>query len=270
MSNEKTKLTRADIKAQKKEKLLAMTAVERKKYYLKKGIIITFVILVILAVVYAAAGLVLKQVTESGSFIEQIEEVYPTYTPFPAEWNADLSTDPEYLSLNTKIMYGEGESSSLYSLEDFYTQKNYGQRFFEEYFRILREGDYESYPLLFSDKYKKLDPSKRFEKNIDRQFPPQRVHDITVRHLFSEAGTHDGKACLHSIFHVDYKINKNSNLFRNDIGWNPEYAAETSRPLYFELITFDAGTDKEKTYIGNMYTESTIKAYAEGGMGAEG
>ena len=257
-------------KTQKKEKLLAMSPVERKKYYLKRGIIITLIVLAILTVMYAVSGLVLKKVTESGSFIEQIQEVYPTYTPFPAEWKADLSTDPEYLALNTKIMYGEGESSSLYSLEDFYSQKNPGQRFFEEYFRILREGDYESYPLLFSDKYKKVDPSKRFEKNVERQFPPQRVHDITIRLMFAESGVQGKKECLHSIYRVDYKINRNSNLFRNDIGWNPEYSAETSRPLYFELITFDAGTDKEKTYINNMYTESTIRAYAEGGMGAEG
>lgn len=268
MSN-KEKLTSKQKKQQKKERLSSMTSAERKKYYLKKSIIITALVLVILAAVYAVMGLVLKKVTETGSFIEQLEEVYPTYTPFPAEWGKDLSTDSDYLSLNTKIMYGEGDSSSLYSLEDFYSQKTPGQRFFVEYFRILREGDYESYSRLFSDRYKKVSPSKRFEKDTERQFPPQRVHDITVRLMFSESGTQGKKECLRSVYHVDYKINRNSNLFRNDIGWNPEYSVETSRPLYFELITFDAGTENEKTYINNMYTESTVKALAESRLGTE-
>ncbi len=245
------------------KKTISTEQKQKNKQLLKRIIIILIVVFIILVAVYATTGLLSKKVGNSDRFIEQIEEVYPTYTPFPAEWNVNLENDEEYLSLNTAIMYGEGESGSVYSLEDFYTQMNPGQRFFVEYFRVLREGDSEKYSSLFTEEYKKVDPSKRFEKNTERQFPPQRVHDITIRQILAAEGTCDGKKCLNSVYWVDYKINKNNNLFRNDIGWNYEYEVEISRPLYFELVTFDAGTASETTYICNMYTESSMKAYAD-------
>ena len=241
----------------------------KKKLYLKRICMVLLILLVVLSAVYFVTKHLNDKVVDSESFVEQIEEAYPTYTPFPAEWNVDLSKDAEYLSLNTKIMYGEGETGSVYSLEDFYTTKDAGQKFFEEYFRILKEGDYESYPGLFTDKYKKVDSSKRFEKYIEKQFPPQRVHDITVRKLFSMSGSYEGKPCINGIYIVDYKINRNNNLFRNDIGWNAEYEVETSRPLYFELVTLNPDTDKEQTYIRNMYTESSMKAHANRVSGVE-
>ncbi len=259
----KQKLSRAERKEAKKARLAEMGEKQRKKYYLKRAFIVIIIIALILFAVYLAAKLVSDRVVSDEPFIEQIEEVYPTYTPFPAEWNVNLSQDADYLTLNTNIMYGEGSSGSLYSLDDFYTSyRHEGQQFFAEYFRILRKGDYEKYPSLFADSYKKADASKRFEKNIDRQFPPQRVHDITVRELgrFEDAG----KNVIHGVYLVDYKINRNSNLFRNDIGWNSELEIETSRPLYFHLIT-----ENGKTYISNMYTETTVKAYAQGGTLSE-
>ena len=253
-----SRLTRNQKKEAKRERLYAMSESQRKKYRLKKACIILVTVLAILALVYLAAKLVSDAVVTEEPFIAQIEEVYPTYTPFPAEWNADLSKDEDYLALNTKIMYGIGESGSLYSLEDFYTSYMHeGQEFFSEYFRILREGDYEKYPYLFADSYKKADASKRFEKNVEKQFPPQRVYDITVRELgrFND----EEKGVIHGIYLVDYKINRNSNLFRNDIGRNSDLDIETSRPLYFHLIT-----KNDETLISNMYTETTMKAYAMG------
>lgn len=255
-------------KEEKKQKLSSLSPKERKKFYLKRACIIILILFVLLVAVFFAAKLVSDKVVPDEPFIEQISEVYPTFTPFPAEWKAKLSEDKEYLSLNTAIMYGIGESTSLYSLEDFYTSyKHEGQRFFEEYFRILREGDYEKYPSLFTDFYKKAEPEKRFEKNVEREFPPQRVHDITVR----EMGRYENpeKDVIYGIYYVDYKINRNSNLFRNDIGRNSELGIETSRPLYFHLVTHNPHTEKEETYISNMYTESTMKAYAAGGASSE-
>lgn len=234
---------------------------DTKKRNLKIACIIIGALLIILFGVYLITSHLNSKFVKEEGFVEQIDEVYPTYTPFPAEWDVDLSKDADYLSFGTQIMYGEGEAGSLYSLEDFYANPDAGQKFFIEYFRILKEGDYEKYPGLFTEKYKKVDASKRFEKHIDRQFPPQRVYDITVRKLLAAAGEYDGKVCLRSVYIVDYRINRNSNLFRNDIGRVNE--RDVSRPLYFELVTFDGGTDKEITLIHNMYTESSMKAFAE-------
>lgn len=255
-------------KEKKAEMLSALSPKDRKKYYLKRACTIILIAFVILGAVLLVAKLASDSIVTDEPFIEQIAEVYPTFTPFPAEWKANLSTDEDYLSLNTAIMYGVGESSSLYSLEDFYASyKHEGQKFFEEYFRILREGDYERYPALFTDSYKKADASKRFEKNVEREFPPQRVHDITVREMGRYENTE--KNVIYGIYCVDYKINRNSNLFRNDIGWNAEYGVETSRPLYFHLVTTNPGTENEKTLISNMYTETTLKANAAGAASTE-
>lgn len=250
-----------DKKISKKEVLSSMSDKQRKRYYLKKACIMVVTVLAVLVAILVAAKIMSDAVVSDEPLIEQIDEVYPTYTPFPAEWSVNLSEDADYLLLNTKIMYGVGESGSVYSLEDFYSSyKHEGQKFFSEYFRILREGDYEKYPSLFAESYKNSDPAKRFEKNVSKQFPPQRVHDITVRELgrFND----EEKGVIHGVYLVDYKINKNSNLFRNDIGWNAELGIETSRPLFFHLTTENQGTENEKTYISNMYTESTVKAYA--------
>ena len=255
-------------KVSRKEAVSAMDKKQRKKYYLKRACIIVLILLALLTAILIAVKLMSDAVVSDEPLIEQIDEVYPTYTPFPAEWNVKLSEDEEYLSLNTKIMYGVGESGSVYSLEDFYASYMHeGQKFFSEYFRILREGDYEKYPSLFADSYKNLDKAKRFEKDTSKIFPPQRVHDITVRELgrFSDAE----KGLIHGIYLVDYKINRNNNLFRNDIGWNAELGIETSRPLFFHLTTENAGQENKKTYISNMYTESTVKAYADGASSEE-
>ena len=251
-------------KKMKKERGVPLSTPEEKaakKKVLKKAFIIICLVLIVLTALYLLTKPVSESLSENSNFIAQIEEVYPTYTPFPAKWNVDLSKDEEYLTLDSNIMYGEGESGSLYSLGDFFSgNMNEGQKFFMEYFRVLREGDYEKYPSLFTDKYKKVPSEKRFEKNVERQFPPQRVHDITVREMGRYGDEKNG--VIHGIYYVDYKISKNDNLFRNDIGWSADIGSETSRPLYFQLITHNPGTDNEKTYIANMYTESSMKAHA--------
>ena len=246
-----------------KERKVISTPEEKakRKKTLTKVCIILCLVMIALAAVYSIMKPVSESLTESGNYIEQIQETYPTYTPFPAKWNVNLSEDTEYLSLNTNIMYGEGESGSLYSLEDFFAQNMHeGQKFFLEYFRILRQGDYEKYPSLFSDKYKKIPVEKRFEKNVERQFPPQRVHDILIR----EIGRFEDKEknVIYGVYFVDYKIDRNNNLFRNDIGRNSDLGIDTSRPLYFELVTKNPHTDSEETHIANMYTESSMKAHA--------
>ena len=267
-SENKIKLPSKEKKQAKKELLLSMSVKERKKYYLKKACLIIFLLLAVVAVIFALAKCFSDAITTEEKFIEQIEEVYPTYTPFPAEWNVDLSKDKNYLSLNTNIMYGTGDSGSLYSLSDFVVPDAHeGQEFFSEYFRILREGDYEKYSSLFADSYKKIPIEKRFEKNTDRVFPPQRVYDITVR----EIGRYrdETKDVIYGVYFVDYKIDRNSNLFRNDIGRNTEFSINTSRPLYFQLVTTDPYTKNAETRISNMYTESSALAYAKNSSSAE-
>lgn len=264
----KTKLSAKEKRQASKERVLSMSGKDRKKYYLKKSLVVTVLLLAVIVAIFVVAKCLSDAVASDEKFIEQIEEVYPTYTPFPAEWKADLSKDESYLSLNTNIMYGVGETGSLYSLSDFFTSNAHeGQEFFLEYFRILREGDCEKYASLFAESYKKIPAEKRFEKNVDRMFPPQRVYDITVR----EIGRYNDekKDIIYGVYFVDYKIDRNSNLFRNDIGRNPDLSINTSRPLYFQLVTTNPYTQKSETRISNMYTESSALAYAKNSSSAE-
>ena len=106
-------------KVSRKEAVSAMDKKQRKKYYLKRACIIVLILLALLTAILIAVKLMSDAVVSDEPLIEQIDEVYPTYTPFPAEWNIKLSEDEEYLSLNTKIMYGVGESGRVYYLEDF-------------------------------------------------------------------------------------------------------------------------------------------------------
>ena len=264
----KTKKESASSKKTKKEMISSMSQKQRKMYYLKKTCIIILIAFAVLAAILLAIKFLFEKETEEKSIISQIQEQYPTYTPFEAEWDVDLSQDTEYLSRYPYVMYGIDESGSLYALEDENASNLHeGQKFFLDYFKMLKEGNYEKYPCLFTETYKNTDPSKRFEKNVERVFPPQRVYDIEVRELGRFKDT--DKNVLNGVYKVTYKINKNSNLFRSDIGWDPVNETDIMRPLIFELITENPGGKNEKTYISNVYTETTAEAYARGNVPSE-
>ncbi len=235
----------------------ANSAKKKSKNKRKRILAIICIVVGIIIAITAAVYFILKSIAPEESErpkTKQADEVYDSFTPFPASWEKDVYADEEYTVLDTEVKYGMGEDGSLLTFD--FVSEHEGHRFFEEYFDILKKGDCSAYSKLFDSKLYKEEDS--FEKNIKREFPPQMVYDITVRDLY---GIHtpntDGE--IIGIYLVDYKIHKNDNLFRSDIGYKANSDSNISRPLVFELITYNAGTTKEKTYITNMYTTTSIK-----------
>ena len=91
-----------------------------------------------------------------------------------------------------------------------------------------------------------------------RKFPPQKVYDIVVEQLLVTEGdgedyTYEKKDCEFGIYRVSYKILRNDGYFRPDL-----YDDEIVRPLVFELVTFNEGKNEGKTFIKNLYTQSSV------------
>lgn len=213
------------------------------------------IFLIAAAVIVALYAITFKKSEKDEKYettvVSQLDEVYPSINPFPADYDKDLS------SYEPVIMYvfSSGNSFAINDIDE--GERNEAQRFFMKYFDVLKNGG-EGYSSLFTKSYKN-DP-RGFEKEFDRTFPPQKVYDVTVKELLRTADggggekyTYEGRECDFGYYLVSYKINRNDGLFRRDL-----YSEEIERPLVFELVTFGRGTDKEETYIKNMYTESSI------------
>lgn len=184
---------------------------------------------------------------------------FPSLKSYPESYPSDLAV---YSTLSYKPMYSSANFGGTFLFEDIPSDmKHEGLRFFEKYFNMLYKGDYKSYPSMFSDKY---DFEIGFERNINREFPPQMIYNITVDEKARVGNvTVDDKSCIIGLYEVSFLIHNNNGLFRNDIGKNMDLGTDVARPLYFELITYNAGTGSEKTYIQHIYSEEALKARQE-------
>lgn len=225
------------------------------KKIIKRTLLIIIVCLLVLVCVFCA----LKYASDSLSsdkMIVQKEEVYPTITPYPANFGEDVTKNAEYVRLNTHVMY-KYPDGNMYSLEDIpEALTDSGMTFFKEYFQLLKDGNYEKYPDLFTDTYKKNPVG--FEKDVNRIFPPQKVYDIVVQEMLVTQGdnedyTYEKRDCEFGIYVVSYKIFRNDGYLRADL-----YERDIIRPLVFELVTFNEGKNKGKTLIKNIYTQSSV------------
>ena len=226
---------------------------KKDKKTVKKLILWVIIVLAILLALSAAISLFQGKENEAGEeIVPQKDEIYPTLTPFPADFDTDISTLADYMSLGTGVMY-EYPDGSRFDIADISDgNKNEGQKFFAKYFDILKKGDGEGYSTLFTDSY--LKNPAGFEKTPDRVFPPQKVYDILVEEIMRTSGstleyTYEGRKCNFGVYRVSYKIHRNDGYFRPDL-----YGEGVTRPLIIELVTFDG----DETYIKNIYTESSI------------
>ncbi|MBE6681741.1 MAG: hypothetical protein E7600_05630 [Ruminococcaceae bacterium] len=184
---------------------------------------------------------------------------FPVLKEYREDYPSELYT---YSALSHKPLYYSDNLGGIFPLEDIFEAKvdHEGHRFFEKYFNMLYTGNYEIYPTLFGKNY---DPEKAFEKNINREFPPQMIYDITVTELAKADAVVDNQSTIVGLYEVSFLIYGNDGLFRNDIGKNIDLGLDVARPLYFELHTTGAGTGNEKTYINHIYTEDALAAKTE-------
>lgn len=255
-----TKAYKAEKRREKKAKIETMSPKERKKRLLKRIILILVIVLAVLFVAYIVLGALFDYVKKP---VEQKEEKYQTFNHYDTqakeEWkNIDIFSDEEYTNLDYKPHFTSPSLGGTYLLEDIPSGiENEAHRFFKSYFDIVQNGRYENYPDLFSAKYKET--LTGFEKNVNREFPPQKLYNINIEELGRfEGKVVEDKECTIGLYKVSFLIHKNDGLFRSDIGRDLNLGVDVARPLLFELVTFDAGTENEKTYINNLYTESSI------------
>ena len=269
-SNNKEKLSKEELKKQKQEKkeakkaeIAAMSVKQRKKYYLKQAVIIIGACFLILCaicfVLWAIDSLIPKSpVGTSGKVTESriinVPYEHPTYPAFAVDYDKNVYENEKFKELNLDLTYEELESDLVYTLDQPIGAEHEGHRFFKKYFEMLRSGNYEIYPSLFAESYV---PETSYEQNINRMFPPQMVYDVKIDEIGREKSTYNGKSCVRGVYTVNYRILENDLLFRRDIGYDSEKEKDVARALIFELITFDTGKPTEKTYIHNLYTETS-------------
>lgn len=184
---------------------------------------------------------------------------YPVLEKYREDYPSELYT---YSALSYKPLYYSESLGGTFPLEDIFDAEvdHEGHRFFDKYFDMLYTGNYKTYPTLFGKNY---DPEKAFEKDINREFPPQMIYDITVTELARADAVVDNQSTVVGLYKVSFLIYGNDGLFRNDIGKDIDLGLDVARPLYFELHTTGAGTGNEKTYINHIYTEEALAAKTE-------
>ncbi len=220
---------------------------------------ILVIVMIIMAVLLAIAG-VIDEIQDRNSSVlvaqsskDYYEKSFRSY--YPVDFDADLSEDSDYMALDRLIHFTE-TSGLTFCLDDVTNENlNEGQLFWINYFDTVISGDYQEYFGFFTEEYKNNPVG--FEKIPDREFPPQRVYNINIKQIArtdpsDTQYSYKGKPCVYGFYEVSFMILKNDGCFRRDLAEN------SSRALIFELVTLDAGTDSQKTFIKNLYTPDSL------------
>lgn len=143
-----------------------------------------------------------------------------SYLFYPADYELDVTTVPEYMEKDRYIHYINGGENVAITDENY---NSYGSviRFFRQYFNTIIKGDYETYnEKYFTDRYYTF-----YEPYYS--FAPQMLYDIKVE-LLSSTKQDDGS--IRHAYDVSYKIYKNNGTFRNDID------SDAEKVLYYEIV----------------------------------
>ncbi len=238
-------------------------AVRAKKRRLKRACIIVCAVFVLCGVLLAVLAGIDRALKASP---DTDEPQTPTLNGkhyinfYEPDYDADILSDSDYLAENRTLRYVIPASTGSMSLvldEYDIADLTEGQRFFVRYFEALISGDTDTYHTFFSPEYIE---SPGFETHpTDRVFPAQRIYDVTVTELgrtdpTDASYTYNGKSAVFGVYEVRYKILKNDGELRYDLPENGE------NPLIFELVTTDAGTENEATFIKAQYKYADIRS----------
>ncbi len=261
MSNTKKSYSRKKALYNEPETKTPKAEKQKRKKLLLKILITVLIILAFLSVTVFVLGFMNKN--KDSEPVKQVQDYYLTKNfrnYFPVDFDADLTKDAEYMALNRQVMYTDPSGYTM-SISDIpQTNKHEGHLFFERYFDIAISGRYEEYPSLFTQSY--TDNPIGFENNPQREFPPQRIYNISVSELIrtfndTKSYTYEKQPCEYGIYDVTFRLMKNDGLFRRDL------AEDSVRTVRFELVTLNAGTDSETTLIKNLYTLDSIQTQTQ-------
>ena len=241
------------------------SVVPEKKRHLKRAVIVVLAVFALLIALCLALYGAQKLLQDRGSQSDKRQTPLldgKNYINFyEPDYDANIYEDKDYLAKNRSIRYvvpGDGGSVGIVLDEYDDASLTEGQRFFKRYFKALADGDTEAYHGMFTAEY--IAEPEGFETHpADREFPMQRVYDITVTELgrsdpADTSFSYNGEPAVFGVYEVRYKILKNDGELRYDLPENGE------NPLIFELVTTGAGTENEKTLIKNQYKYADIRS----------
>lgn len=212
----------------------------------------------IFLIVMGAALVLLLAVNFLPSLIES-GEGSPSVTAAPAktyppEWftvpdyDADLTADPDYMSVDRKMHYTVGNETFMIDGD----ASSYGVlcEFWEDYFAAAIAGDEDKLSEMYTDAY-----IKKF--GALGKIAPQKICDIKVEQLSrTELTSGEYVGCFRSFFLVSYRILDNNGTFRNDF-----IEDNASVPLIYELIE-----DGDSVVINNYSREKAVSSSPSGSI----
>lgn len=134
------------------------------------------------------------------------------------EWYIDLSSDAEYMEHDLNLYMKKSGEEIGYPYGS--TPEGTAEKFFMNYFELLRTGDIQAYNKLFTDRFNETYTEQK-------KFAPQKVYDTHITFLEQNSSTKK------VIYAVEYKISDNNGTFRTDI------ESDMSRRLIFTLAEAD-------------------------------
>ena len=130
---------------------------------------------------------------------------------YDADYDLDIWEEEDYLALERRIRYTEGAQTIYLANETDCRNTGDMAIFFWDYFHAIINGDYQQFPLYFSEEY-------RAEQEIPECFTMQQLYEIEVVKL-REYTVGDGTAEQSTVyeFQVGYRIRRNNGTFRDDL-----------------------------------------------------
>lgn len=183
-----------------------------------KVIIWVFVVFLSL-IISASVATILLSPDDSITPPDSVEYDFDFYEP---DYEADILSDDEYLSLDRSFLYKIGAVTTV--LDGKNGSSDRVVEFIADYINTLIMGDYESYSSFFSEKYKS-------NNEIPEKFTMQRIYNITIEKLDEEYV--EGHYIY--TYWLKYSISKNDGTLRSDMG------SDASKPQYL-IITEQDGS----------------------------
>lgn len=240
-----------------------VSVVAQKKKNLKRAVIVVASVMIglciLCGVLYAVSEL-LKNANNKSNQEQKFEIDGKSYINYyEADYESNIFEDQDYLKKDRTIKYKvptETGGISIVLDEYEYDELTEGQRFFVSYFDAVISGNTERYHKIFAKEYTE-NPGGFEIKPLDRTFPMQRIYDIKITELGrtnpnDKSYVYGSKPAVFGVYEVSYKIMKNDGEFR------PDLPSDAEKPLIFEIVTTDAGSENELTLIKNIYSYTDI------------
>lgn len=185
----------------------------------KLKVVIWAAVIFLLLIISASVVTILFSRDDNITPPDNVEYNFDFYDP---DYEADILSDDEYLSLDRTILYKIGAITTAFDEKNGSADKVV--KFIADYIDAMVMGDYELYPSFFSEKYKS-------NNKIPEKFTMQRVYNITIEKLDEEYV--DGH--YKYTYWLEYSISKNDGTLRSDMG------SDAMRPQYL-IITEQDGS----------------------------